>query len=189
MAISTESKYLLNNAMGAVANKVGLGTLIENAESVTAGEIALAENKVLIGSASGVGAAQSFSGDVTVVASGVTAIGALKVTTAMLAADAVDGAKIADDAVSAEHLDDGILPSHVIKFAARFTTLGGAAAEAITLTGALATDLSFVRLVDDGTNNVTISSWAMTTNTLTVTFSGNPGADAVIEYQVVRAVA
>ncbi len=33
MAISTEEKYLLNQKMGRVANKVQLGTLIQNAES------------------------------------------------------------------------------------------------------------------------------------------------------------
>lgn len=32
MAITTEQKYLLNNKMGKVANKVQLGTLIETAE-------------------------------------------------------------------------------------------------------------------------------------------------------------
>lgn len=105
------------------------------------------------------------------------------------AADSVGNAQIADDAVSLEHLDSGIEPSHVVKFAARYTTAGGAAAEAITLTGALSTDLSFVRLVDNGTNNVSISSWAMTANTLTVTFSGDPGADTIIEYMLLRAAA
>ena len=37
--------------MGPVAHKVSLGTLIENAENVTAGEIALAEGSVLVGNA------------------------------------------------------------------------------------------------------------------------------------------
>lgn len=109
------------------------------------------------------------------------------VTTAMLAADAVDGTKLADDAVSLEHLDDGVAPGAVIKFAAQATTAGGAPAEAITVTGAAATDLAFVRLVDGGSNTVTVSSWAVTANTLTVTFSGDPGNDAVIDYIIVRA--
>lgn len=96
---------------------------------------------------------------------------------------------IANDAVSLEHLDSGIEPSSVVKYAARFTTLGGAAAEAIALAGALVSDLAFVRLVDDGTNNVTLDSWAVTADTLTVTFSGDPGNDAVIEYMLLRAAA
>lgn len=111
------------------------------------------------------------------------------VDTDELAADAVTGAKIEDDAVSLEHLDAGITPSHLIKFGAQYTTTGGAAAEAITVTGAAAADMAFVRLVNDGTNNVTISSWAMTTNTLTVTFSGDPGADTIIDYIVIQAAA
>lgn len=77
-------------------------------------------------------------------------------------------------------------PSHVTKYAAQYTTTGGAAAEAITITGALATDLAFVQLKDDGTNNVSILSAAVTSNTLTVTFSGDPGNDAVIYYQLIR---
>lgn len=87
MTISAEEKYLLNNYMGPVAHKCQLGTLIENAESVTAGEIALADGTVLVGNASGVGAAVTLSGDVTTTNAGVTAIGANKVTKAMLATD------------------------------------------------------------------------------------------------------
>lgn len=109
------------------------------------------------------------------------------VTTAKLAADAVDNSKLADDAVSLENLDDGISPSHVVKFAGQPTTVGGNAAEAITVTGAAATDLAFVQMVDDGTNNVTIVNAVVTSNTLTVTFSGDPGNDAVINYQLLRA--
>jgi hypothetical protein len=79
------------------------------------------------------------------------------------------------------------LASHVIKYAAQRTTVGGAAAEAITVTGALATDLAFVQIKDNGTGNVTILQAALTSNTLTVTFSGDPGADTIIYYQIVRA--
>jgi butyrate kinase len=78
--------------------------------------------------------------------------------------------------------------SHVIKYAGQPTTAGGAAAEAITVTGALATDYAFVQMVDDGTNNVTIVDAVVTADTLTVTFSGDPGNDAVINYQIIRAV-
>lgn len=109
------------------------------------------------------------------------------VDTAQLAADAVTGAKIEDDAVSLEHLDAGITPSHVERFAGQVTTAGGGAAEAITVTGAAATDLAFVQMVDDGTNNTTIVNAVVTTNTLTVTFSGDPGADAVINYVIMNA--
>lgn len=66
--------------------------------------------------------------------------------------------------------------------------MGGAAAEAFTVTGAVAaTDRAFVQVVDNGTANVTVLQAVVTANTLTVTFSGNPGADTIINYQLIRA--
>ncbi len=109
------------------------------------------------------------------------------IATANIEDDAVTNAKIADDAVSLENLDDGIAPSHVVKFAGQPTTVGGNAAEAITVTGALVSDLAFVQMVDDGSNDVTIVNAVVTADTLTVTFSADPGNDAVINYQLLRA--
>lgn len=68
------------------------------------------------------------------------------------------------------------------KFRDTYTTTGGAAAEAITVTGLLSTDVVVVSLRDGGTNTVTIVGYAVAANTLTVTFSGDPGNDAVIDY-------
>lgn len=101
----------------------------------------------------------------------------------------IDTDDLAAGAVTLAKLDTGIAPSHVVKYAAQYTTTGGAAAEAIAVAGVLATDLAFVQLVDDGTNNVTVSIAVCTANTLTVTFSADPGNDAVINYQVLRAAA
>lgn len=75
------------------------------------------------------------------------------------------------------------------KFAKQYTTVGGAAAEAITINGVLATDLAFVQVVNDGTANVTVLQAACTANTLTVTFSGNPGADTIINYWITTPIA
>lgn len=66
------------------------------------------------------------------------------------------------------------------------TTSGGNAAEAITIAGVASTDKAFVELVDDGSNNVTISIVVCTANTVTVTFSGDPGGDAVINILVIK---
>lgn len=93
----------------------------------------------------------------------------------------------ADGSVTLAKLATAVAPSHVVKFAGQATTAGGAAAEAITVTGLAATDLVFCQMKDNGTNDVTIVSAVPTTNTLTVTFSGDPGADAVIYYQALRA--
>lgn len=129
MAISTENKYLLNNKMGRVANKVQLGTLIQDAEQ----------------------------------------------------------GGLANDAVSLEHLDSGIEMSHVVKFAGKHTTVGGAAAEAITVTGVAATDVVFVMLQTEGATPRSVVKAVPSLNTITVTFSGDPSTDHIVAYQVLRA--
>lgn len=91
--------------------------------------------------------------------------------------------------VTLASLATGITPSHVVKFAGKPTTVGGAAAEAFTVTGIAATDLPFAQIVDNGTSNVTILQAVCTTNTLTITFSANPGNDTIFTYQILRAAA
>jgi len=107
-----------------------------------------------------------------------------------IGANEINTADIVDSAVTLAKLASGITPSHVIKYAAKVTTVGGAAAEAFTVTGAVAaTDLAFVQIVDNGTSDVTVLQAVVTNNTLTVTFSANPGNDTVINYQIIRAAA
>lgn len=120
---------------------------------------------------------------------GTAQIAALAVTAAKIAADAVTTAKILDANVTLAKLASGIAPSHVAKYGAKYTTTGGAAAEAITVTGLLGTDLVFVMLEDDGTNNVSVLSAVPSADTLTVTFSADPGNDAIINYVCFRAAA
>lgn len=98
-----------------------------------------------------------------------------------------EAATIAAGAVTKAKLATGVKASHMIVYAGKPTTVGGAAAEAFTVTGAAATDLAFVQVVDNGTANVTVLQAVVTLNTLTVTFSGNPGNDTIINYQIVRA--
>lgn len=102
-------------------------------------------------------------------------------------AGAVATANIQANAVTLAKLASGITPSHIVKYAAEYTTTGGSASEAITVAGVLATDLVFVQVKNDGTNNRTVLQAAATLNTITVTFSGDPGADLVLYYQVLRA--
>lgn len=109
------------------------------------------------------------------------------VTAPKIASDAVTTAKILAANVTLAKLASGIAPAYVVKYGAQYTTTGGAAAEAITVSGVAATDLVFVQLKNDGTNNVSVLSAAATLNTVTVTFSSDPGNDAVIYYQVLRA--
>jgi hypothetical protein len=91
--------------------------------------------------------------------------------------------------VDLNNLAPGITPSGIVVDSAQYTTVGGAAAEAIVIAGALNTDLAFVQLVNQGPNTVTIKIAVMTAGHLTVTFSADPGAGAIINYQILRAPA
>lgn len=137
----------------------------------------LSSGNIFVGNVSNVATGVVMSGDATMANTGALTI----------ANNAITTAKILNANVTLAKLAAGITPSHVIKFAGQATTAGGAAAEAITVTGAVAaTDRAFVQVVDNGTNNVTVLQAVVTANTLTVTFSGDPGADTVINYQLIR---
>lgn len=209
MTITAEQVDLLNNRFGALAHKVQLGTLIQNAESVSAAEISLAEGKVLVGDASGlatattmasgtilVGSAASkavavaVSGDATLAATGALTIASLAVSGAKLAADAVSGAdKIADDAVSLEHLDPGITPGLMVMAAGIFTTLGGDANESITVAGAVGTDTALVWVQKNGGTPRTVDTITPGTGAIAVVMSGDPSTDHKLAYIVYRAPA
>lgn len=139
---------------------------------------ALTSGHIFVGNSSNVATDVPLSGDATLDNAGAMTI----------ANDAITTVKIDDAAVTLAKLAAGITPSHVIKFGGQLTTVGGAAAEAFTVTGALAaTDFAFVQIVDNGSNNVTALQAVVTNNTLTITFSGDPGAGAVVNYQLIRA--
>lgn len=93
----------------------------------------------------------------------------------------------ADASVTLAKLATGVSPSHVVKFAAKYTTLGGSATEAITVTGVASTDIVIVSLNTKGATPRTILTAAPTTNTITLVFSGDPSTDHVVAYMVLRA--
>lgn len=139
----------------------------------------MATGSLLIGNA-GVPTATAMSGDATIGATGVLTI----------ANDAITTAKILNANVTLAKLATGIAPAAVIKFAGQLTSVGGAASEAFTVTGAVAaTDRAFVQIVNNGTGNVTVLEAVVTTNTLTITFSADPQNDTVFNYQLIRAAA
>jgi len=111
------------------------------------------------------------------------------VTTDKIAADAVTGAKIADGEITLAKLATGITPSHIVVFAGEFTTAGGDANEAITVTGALATDLVHVTLHTKGASPVTILQAQAAADVINVVMSGDPSTDHVLTYSVLRAAA
>ncbi len=77
-------------------------------------------------------------------------------------------------------------PSHYVFAAGVHTTVGGAAAEAITVSGMLATDIPIVYYnTTDDTD--TIVKAVPTAGTLTVTMSADPGATHKLAYMLLRA--
>lgn len=153
---------VLTIANGAINN----AKVASNAAIAFSKLAALTSTNILVGNGSNVATAVAISGDATLANTGALTI--------------------SNGAVSKAKLATAIQPAAVVKFAAQYTTTGGAATEAITVTGALNTDLAFVQVVNDGTANVTVLEAAVTADTLTITFSGNPGNDCIINYQIVR---
>lgn len=77
-------------------------------------------------------------------------------------------------------------PSHYIAYAGVHTTVGGDAAEAITVTGALATDIPIV-IYNTSDDTDTILKAVVTADTLTVTCSADPGDTHKLAYLLLRA--
>lgn len=128
---------------------------------------ALTSANILVGNGSNVATAVAMSGDATLANTGAITI--------------------ANGAVSKTKLASTIQPAGVIKFAAQVQSAADAGGvNTITVTGALNTDLAFVQVVDNGTANVTVLQAAVTADTLTITYSADPGTDAIINYQIVR---
>lgn len=146
--------------------------------SAGAGSEPLPSAQIFVGNSGGVAQARAMTGDISITNTGVTAI----------VADAVTTAKILNSNVTLAKLASGITPSHVIKFAGQHTTTASVT-NAIAVAGALSTDLAFVQMVDDGTNSVTVVQAVMTADTLTITFSGDPSTDAIVNYEIIRAAA
>jgi len=161
--------------LAVTAGKIANATITNTQVSVTAAIAysklaALTSAHILVGSGANVATDTAVTGDVTISNAGVTAIGASKVLKSMLVATS--------------------RPSHMIVFSGSPTSVGGAAAEAFAVAGALAaTDKAYVQIVDNGTNNVTATQAVVTNNTLTVTFSADPGNDCIFNYQIIRATA
>lgn len=65
-------------------------------------------------------------------------------------------------------------------------TVGGAAAEDVTLTGVVATDIVSAVLASVGSTPVTIVTAKAATGKVTITFSGNPADDHTVNLIVMR---
>ncbi len=99
----------------------------------------------------------------------------------------VDTTQLADAGVTLGKLASAVAPSHVAKFGGTFTTVGGDASEAITVTGAAATDIVAVTVKTAGVTPRSIVAATAATNAINVTMSGDPSNDHVLQYVVFRA--
>ena len=105
------------------------------------------------------------------------------------AVGSINATDIAAGAVTLAKLASGVAPSHIVKYAGTFTTAGGDASEAITVTGAAATDIVSVTVKTAGATPRSIVAATAATNAINVTLSGDPSTDHVLQYVVFRAAA
>jgi len=95
---------------------------------------------------------------------------------------------IAPNTVTAAMLVTATRPTAVVKFNAQVTTTNNAT-NILAVSGANpATCQAFVQMVNNGTNNVTCLRAVITTDTISVTFSGAPGTDAVFNVMMIENV-
>jgi len=102
----------------------------------------------------------------------------------------LNGSVVIDDgSVTLAKLATGVTPSHVAKYAGTTSAYGGGGtSNAWTVTGAAATDVVSA-VIRASANAVSIVKAVLTTNTLTVHFSADPGANTTVDYVVMRAAA
>lgn len=149
MAFTAETRRALAVALG--INGDAIAALIEaDIASSIASEIALADGAVLIGGADGLAAAQTLAGDVTTTRAGVTAIGAGKVTNAMVLPAALDGT------VAKVHAADGVIGAIPVLF--RIDVAAGAlAAKNVVMTHKVRVLDAFVVLTGAGVANTVLT--------------------------------
>lgn len=85
--------------------------------------------------------------------------------------------------IMGHHIQDGAISAAdmTANIAVNVTTAGGAATEALTVSGVTTSSVIVASLKDDGTNNVTLkTAKATAANTVTCVFSADPGNDAIV---------
>lgn len=127
-----------------------------------------------------VGMEDDGANDVTIAAARVSANGTVTIT---LSADPATAMHVSGIVVRPNSTDDA--ESHSIVYAGSTTTAGGAAEEAITVTGALTTDI-VIALQSTFVDQILEFSHAVA-DAINVTFDGDPGTDEVVTWMVLRA--
>ena len=171
-------------------DNVGTATsCIFNAIRVTeASDITLVEGNIVIGASGGKGTDLDGSTDKQVLIGNGTTMVSVGISGDVTMAN-TGVITIANNAISFEHLESGILSSHVIKYSGEITWSGSGVSLATTVTGALETDFVTATIQTAPSESGYLVSCAVTNNTITTTLStANTTNDAVITYQVTRAV-
>ncbi len=81
-----------------------------------------------------------------------------------------------------------VAATHRVIAGGTFTTVGGDASEAITVSGALATDFPVVVVKTAGATPRSIVAQTAASNAINLTMSGDPSTDHVLTYLLFRAV-
>lgn len=127
----------------------------------------LASGKIIVGNASNLGAAVTPAGDVTISNTGATAIGANKVTKAMLAS--------------------AISPAYIIRKAGVVDLTSGGVSTDVEDTSIASTDIVLVTIVA-ASNACYVAGVAITASTkFAITVNTDPGASSKAHYAVLRA--
>jgi hypothetical protein len=85
------------------------------------------------------------------------------------------------------YVDGAAAAAYSAVAAGTYTTLGGGTSESISVSGVLATDVVLVTIKTAGATPRSIVAAAAGSNSIAVTFSGNPLTDHVLQYVVFRA--
>lgn len=93
-------------------------------------------------------------------------------------------ASVAGDILKFDGTSKRYVPS--LQRAVLHTTVGGAAAEDVAISGVLPTDVVVVTLHTAGSTPRTISKAVAGTDEVTITFSGDPAADHIVNILVSR---
>jgi hypothetical protein len=156
-------------------------------DSLSPDTIITAQGDLIVGDASGLGARLAKGSSGLPLVAGASTVSYAALAAAGIASDAVTTAKILNANVTLAKLAAGVAPSHIVKFAGKFTTLGGDANEQISVPGVVAGDIVFVSLQDKGGTPRTILTAKPGTDVIDMIFSGDPSTDHIVSYQVLRA--
>ena len=104
-------------------------------------------------------------------------------------AGSIGTTELADNAVTLAKLASGVAPAYITAYAGKYTWSGSGASAEETVTGALDTDIVIGSIQNAPTEAGYIASIVASTDAITTTLStANTSDDAVIAYQVLRAV-